>query len=104
MQHTLGQLSGQDSEPLDFSDDRLAPLLTHVSPPQYGQGIERALHARRLEVYDLSQEVSRCDATPVSGEPAVTETGLMPFGHSQEAPSRPPLNVLLGSWDPLGMP
>src|SRR5712692_956481 len=55
-QHTLGQLSGQDIEPLDWSDDRLARLLTHLSKPQYWHGIERDLNARSLEVYALSQD------------------------------------------------
>jgi len=104
MQHTLGQLSGQDIEPLDCSDDRLAQLLKHLSQPKDWHGIERDLNARSLEVYDLSQEVIRCDATTVSGEHDVTETGLMQFGHSKDDPSRPQLKVMLGSLDPLGMP
>ena len=104
MKHTLGQLSGQDVEPLDFSDDRLAHLLKHLSKPQYWHGIERDLNARSLEVYALSQDVIRCDATTVSGTHDVTETGLMQFGHSKDDPSRPQLKVMVGSMDPLGMP
>jgi len=104
MHHTLGQLSGQDIAPLDFSDDRLAHLLKHLSTPKYWHGIERDLNARSVEVYDLSQDVIRCDATTVSGDHDVTETGLMQFGHSKDDPSRPQLKVMLGSLDPLGMP
>jgi len=104
MPHTLGQLSGQDIEPLDVSDDRLAHLRKPLSQPKYWHGIERDLNARRLEVYDLSQEVIRGDATTVSGEHAVTETGLMQFGPRKDDPSRPQLKVMLGSLDPLGMP
>src|SRR5713226_9561863 len=44
MQYTLGQLSGQDIAPLDWSDDRLARLLKHLSKPQYWHGIERDLN------------------------------------------------------------
>jgi transposase len=104
MQHTLRQLSGQEIEPLDFSDDRLAHLLKHLSKPKYWHGIERDLNACSLAVYDLSQDVIRCDATTVSGAHDVTETGLMQFGHSKDDPSRPQLKVMLGSLDPLGMP
>jgi len=104
MKHTLGQLSGQDVEPLDFSDDRLAHLLKHLSKPQDWHGIERDLTARSLEVYAWSQDVIRCDATTVSGKHDVTDKGLMQFGHSKDDPSRPQLTVMVGSMDPLGMP
>lgn len=33
MHHTLSQLTAQVIEPLDFSADRLSPLLAHVSTP-----------------------------------------------------------------------
>src|SRR5467141_4985427 len=54
MKHTLSQLSCQDVEPLDFSDDRLAHLLKYLRKPQYWHGIVGDLNARSLEVYDLS--------------------------------------------------
>ena len=38
--HHLSQLTGQRIEPLDFSDDRLGHLLTHLSKPTYWHGIE----------------------------------------------------------------
>ncbi len=104
MKHTLSQLSGQDVEPLDFSDDRLAHLLKHLSKPKYWHGIEGDLNARSLEVYDLSQDMIRCDATTVSGDHDVTDKGLMQFGHSKDDPSRPQLKVMMGALDPLGMP
>jgi transposase len=52
----------------------------------------------------LAQEVIRCDATTVSGEHAVTPDGLCQFGHSTDDPTRPPIKVMMGSLDPLGMP
>jgi transposase len=76
MPHTLSHLSGQVIEALDFSDDRLGHLLTHVSKSQYWHGIERDFNARSLEVYALSQPVIRCDATTVSGTHDVTDGGL----------------------------
>lgn len=104
MTHTLSHLSGQVIEPLDFSDDRLEHLLKHVSKPRYWHGIERDLNARSIEVYELPQDVIRCDATTVSGDHEVTEGGLFQFGHSKDDPTRPQIKVMMGSLDPLGMP
>ena len=73
MHNTLSQLSGQIIEPLDFSDDRLGHLLTHLSKPKYWHAIEQDLNACSIEVYALSQDVIRCDATTVSGDHDVTE-------------------------------
>ena len=104
MHHTLSHLSGQVITPLDFSDDRLGHLLKHLSKPTYWHEIERELNARSLEVYALSPDVIRCDATTVSGTHEVSEGGLLQFGHSKDDPSRPQIKVMMGSLDPLGMP
>jgi len=48
--------------------------------------------------------VIRCDATTVSGDHEVTEGGLVQFGPRKEAPTRPQIKVMMGSWDPWGMP
>ena len=104
MHHTLSQLTAQVIEPLDFSDDRLSHLLAHLSKPTYWHQIERDLNARSIEVYAWSQDVIRGDATTVSGEHEVTAGGLVPFGQSQDDPTRPQITVLMGSLDPLGMP
>ena len=79
-------------------------LLKHLSKPQSWHGIERDLNARSIEVYALSQDVIRCDATTVSGDHDVTDGGLLQFGHSKDDPSRPQIKVMMGSLDPLGMP
>jgi len=104
MHHTLSRLTAQVIEPLDLSDDRLSHRLQHVSKPAYWHAIERDLNERSIEVYDLSQGVSRCDATTVSGDHEVTEEGLVQFGHSKDDPTRPQSKVMIGSLDPLGMP
>ena len=104
MYHTLSQLTGQRIEPLDFSDDRLGHLLTHLSKPTYWHGIEEDLNARSIAVYVLLQDVIRCDATTVSGAHDVTEGGLLQFGHSKDDPTRPQIKVMMGSLDPVGMP
>lgn len=104
MHHTLSDLTAQVIEPLDCSDDRLSHLLQHLSKPVYWHQIERDLNARSIEVYDLPQDVIRCDATTVSGEHKVTTEGLFQFGHSKDDPTRPQIKVMMGSLDPLGMP
>src|SRR5262247_4504543 len=104
MHHTLSHLTAQVIEPLDFSDDRLSHLLHHLSKPAYWHQIERDLNARSIEIYDLSQDVIRCDATTVSGDHEVTAEGLVQFGHSKDDPTRPQIKVMIGSLDPLGMP
>ena len=104
MQHTLSHLTAQVVDPLDLSDDRLSHLLKHLSKPTYWHRIERDLNARSVEVYALSQDVIRCDATTVSGDHEVTEEGLVQFGHSKDDPTRPQIKVMMGSLDPLGMP
>src|SRR5882724_2407813 len=104
MHHTLSRLTAQAIEPLDFSDDRLSHLLKHLSKPAYWHQIERELNARSIEIYDLSQDVIRCDASTVSGDHEVTEEGLFQFGHSKDDPTRPQMKVMLGALDPLGMP
>src|SRR2546425_3886588 len=104
MQHTLSALTAQDIEPLDFSDDRLSHLLTHLSKAAYWHQIEHDLNARSIEVHALPQDVIRCDATTVSGDHEVAEGGLVQFGHSKDDPTRPQIKVMMGSLDPLGMP
>src|SRR6059036_4376539 len=104
MHHTLSHLTAQVIEPLDFSDDRLSHLLKHLSKPAYWHAIERDLNERSIEMYDLAQDVIRCDATTVSGAHEVTEGGLVQFGHSKDDPTRPQIKVMMGSLDPLGMP
>src|SRR5438270_3387483 len=104
MHHTLSHRTTQVITPLDFSDDRLGHLLTHLSKPQYWHQIERDLNARSIEVYALPQDMIRCDATTVSGAHEVTAEGLLQFGQSKDDPTRPQSKVMMGSLDPLGMP
>jgi transposase len=104
MQHTLSDLTAQVIEPLDFRDDRLRHLLTHLSKPASWHQIERDLNAHSIEVHALPQDIIRCDATTVSGDHEVTAGGLLQFGHSKDDPTRPQIKVMMGSLDPLGMP
>jgi hypothetical protein len=100
MKHTLSHLTAQVIALLDCSDDRLSHLLRHVSQPASWQEIARALHARRVELDDLSQDVSRCDATTVSGAHEVPEEGLGQVGQSKDEPARPQIKVRMGALAP----
>jgi len=42
-----------------------------------------------MVMYDLSQDVVRCDATTVSDDHEVTAGGLWQFGQSKDDPTRP---------------
>jgi len=100
MHHTLSHLTAQVIEPLDFRDDRLSHLLKHLSQPTYWHQIEHDLNARSIAVYPWPQDVIRCDATTVSGAHEVTAGGLGQFGQSKDDPTRPQIQVMIGSLDP----
>jgi transposase len=68
--------------------------------PAYWHQIEHDLNARSMEVYDLAQDVIRCDATTGSGAHEVTEESLVQCGHSKDDPARPQITVMMGSLDP----
>jgi transposase len=104
LRQTLEQLTSQAIRVLDFSDDRLAHLLKHLSKATYWQAIEQALNDRSIAVYDLPTEVMRCDATTVSADHEVVDGGLVQFGHSKDDPSRPQIKLMTASLDPLGLP
>jgi transposase len=104
MKQTLGRITAQPIRVLDFSDDRLAHLLNHLSKAKYWHPIEQALNERSMTLYDLSAEVIRCDATTVSADHEVVDGGLVQFGHSKDDPSRPQIKLMTASLDPLGLP
>jgi transposase len=104
MKQTLSQVTGQSLRVLDFSDDRLAHVLKHLSQARYWHPIEQALNERSVAIYDLPTEVIRCDATTVSASHEVVDGGLVQFGHSKDDPSRPQIKLMTASLDPLGLP
>jgi transposase len=102
---TLRQCSGQAVAELDFTDDRLADVLTALGDDVRWQAFERALNQNLLRVYDLSAERVRLDSTTASGYWTVSEDGLLQFGHSKDhRPDLPQVKVMLSSLDPLGLP
>jgi transposase len=101
---TLSLVTGQDIEPLDFSDDRLSRLLKHLSKKELWEKIEAELGGNAIEVHELPASTLRCDATTVSGYSEKVEDGLMRFGHSKDNPKLPQIKIMTGALDPLGMP
>lgn len=102
---TLRQCSGQAVTELDFTDDRLADVLSALSDDAQWQAFERALNQKLLRVYDLRPERVRLDSTTASGYWSVSADGLLQFGHSKDhRPDLPQVKVMLASLDPLGLP
>lgn len=101
---TISELTSQTIDDKDFLDDRLSNFLSYLSKPEVWHGIENELNERTISVYELPQEIVRCDATTVSGYHEVTENRLFQFGHSKDDASLPQIKVMSGALDPLGMP
>jgi len=102
---TLRHCSGQGVEELDFTDDRLADVLTILSADSAWQEFERALNQNLLRVYELCPQRVRVDSTTASGYWTVSEDGLLQLGHSKDhRPDLPQVKVMVSSLDPLGMP
>src|SRR6266581_448922 len=69
---------------LDFTDDRLALVLDHLSQDGAWQEFERELSQHLIRVYDLRPGRVRIDSTTVSGYVQPTPEGLFQFGHSKD--------------------
>jgi transposase len=100
--HILSALSGQEIDELDFSDDRLANVLTYLSATDTWRQIEQELSERTINVYQLEKKIVRIDTTTISGHH--NKGNLFNFGHSKGNPDLRQIKLMLGSLDPLGMP
>ena len=101
----LRQSGAQIVNTLDFTDDRLADVLTALSDDARWQTFEVALNQRLLRVCDLQGGPVRLDSTTAAGYWTVTEDGLLQFGHSKDhRPDLPQVKVMLSTLEPLGLP
>lgn len=90
---------------LDFTDDRLEALLRYLSEDDPWRQFEQELGGNLVQVYDLSVERVRLDATTASGYFGVTEEGLFQWGHNKDhRPDLAQVKVMLSTLDPLGLP
>jgi transposase len=103
---TLQDLLGVRLRPTDLTDDRLANVLTMLSPPEDQAAMDEALLADWLGVYALPRETVRLDSTSVSVyQEASPPNGLLRYGPSKDhRPDLAQFKVMLASLDPLGMP
>ncbi len=104
MQQTFCDITGHTIHERDFADDRLTVLLSYLEKKAFWDAIEHDLSQNTIEVYDLSKDTARVDATTVSGYHTPVEDGLFQYGHSKDDPHRPQIKVMTGALDPLGMP
>jgi transposase len=103
--HTLAHLAGHAVRALDFSDDRLAWLLTAFSDDTRWSPFEATLNRHLLRVYDLARGPVHLHTTTASGYWQITEQGLFQCGHSKDhRPDLPQVKVLLAGLDPLALP
>lgn len=101
---SLGRLTGQAVQALDFSDDRLALCLKELHRPKVWQAIEAELGATLIRVYSLKQNIMRLDATvgTVGHNPA--EHSLFKVGKAKNGLYETQFKLMLASLDPLGLP
>lgn len=115
-QQTLQLATAWHFSDKDFTDDRLADLLTRLggestmSPATAHEAIEQALGQHLVRAYELPMAVGRMDTTSVSvyhgandreGSPRT----LLHFGHSKDAhPERRQFIEALATLDPVGVP
>lgn len=101
---SLGRLTGQEVQALDFSDDRLALCLKELHRPEVWQAIEAGLGANLIRVYNLKQTTMRLDATvgTVGHNPA--EHSLFKLGKAKNGLYETQFKLMLASLDPLGLP
>ena len=101
---TLERVTGLSIRDTDFTDDRLAIVLKHLSKAKFWQAIETDLDRQTVRVYDLEAECVRVDGTTVSGYHTESETGVFQYGHSKDDPTLRQIKLMQASLDPLGMP
>ena len=105
---SLNQALGKTVRTEDFTDDRLAVVLSHLGDEatQPGEQIELELGRHMLRAYTLPAEIVRIDTTTVSVHHQTKEdNGMMQYGHSKDhRPDLRQFKAVLGTLDPVGVP
>jgi transposase len=102
MHDTLELLTGLEIRKSDFTDDRLAIALRHLSDDKCWNEIEQDLGLSLIRIYELPQETVRVDATTVSGYHQCSD--LWQYGHSKDDPALRQIKLMMVALDPLGLP
>src|SRR5260221_629380 len=101
----LAALRGKPVLAKDAHDDRLADWLTRLSRGDAFAALERDLNQHTIRVYQLPTDLVRIDATTANCyADALSEQGLLQFGHSKDDPGRPQFKIAAAVLDPLGLP
>ena len=102
---TLKHLTGASVEELDFTDDRLADVLRHLSDDEDWETIERKMGRHAMRVYELAApETVRLDATSASVTHEEKAHTLFKRGWSKNGKTEVQFKTMLSTIDPLGLP
>ena len=102
--HLLEGCLGKPVRALDFSDDRLAAMLTSLGDEEVWGQFESALNTTLLRVYDLRPERVRLDMTTAPTYASAGD-GLVKFGQSKtHRRDLAQVKISLSTLDPLGLP
>ncbi|MCP4420641.1 MAG: IS1634 family transposase, partial [Chloroflexi bacterium] len=105
MQETLKQLTGQSIVELDFTDDRLADTLRHLSDDERWERIERQVGRHVMRVYELPEpDCVRLDATSGAVTHDEKEHTLFKRGWGKNGKTEVQFKVMMSTIDPLGVP
>jgi len=105
-QKLFNRLLGIKLRETDFTDDRLANVLTMLSVEEKQELIARRLSRGWITMYELPTEVSRYDSTTIAVYQAADESEESIIGYGQSKDHRPDLaqfKVMLSSLD-MGLP
>lgn len=105
-QALFNRLLGIELRDTDFTDDRLAKVLTMLGLEDSQALIDRQLNQEWITLYELPTEVTRYDSTTITvyQEPAEDEEGIIGYGHSKEhRPDLAQFKVMLSTLD-MGLP
>lgn len=102
---TISTVTGLAINPSDFTDDRLAAVLRHLSIDKSWQKYEQEQGKHIIRVYPLGTDRVRLDATTASSHIEPSENRLFQLGHSKDhRPDLAQVKIMLASLDPLGLP
>ncbi len=102
---TLDRLTGESIEELDFTDDRLADVLRHLSDDEDWETIERKVGRHVMRAYELPEPaIVRLDATSGSVSHDEKTHTLFKRGWSKNGKTEVQFKTMMSTIDPLGLP
>jgi transposase len=99
----LEKLIQQKIRETDFTDDRLAEVLSYLSGNSVWHPIEAGVSKQSIRVYDLDEATVRLDATVGQVYHEAKESELFKIGRTKLGTYDTQFKIMLGSLDPMGM-